>query len=176
MVEPTVDHLLRAESVGHDLLRQRLAALLEAAAIAEIPTFILVHDDGTQERLCISPASTAVVIAWGDALFPWGHGELVASLQHLHRPNIVLSGFWVEDTISATALHAIDDGFDVYVAADAVAARRPGFSHCVLDRLIQCWAMPILAQQLLHEWMIASSDRQRRAALAQLYQAEIARS
>jgi hypothetical protein len=78
----------------------------------------------------------------------------------------VVSGFWLETTATFLVLPALACGLEVFLALDATAARSEDTCGPARDRLIQAGAVPTTADQLVSEWMEASTDPNQRSALA----------
>lgn len=80
----------------------------------------------------------------------------------------MVSGFWLETTVTFLVLPALACGFDVFLALDATPARSEDARGPAKDRLIQSGAVPTTAEQLVSEWMEASTDLDQRSALASM--------
>jgi nicotinamidase-related amidase len=107
----------------------------------------------------------------GDRGPAWSHPGLADALAAEGRTCLILCGFWLETAVTFVALPALAGGFDVFVLMDAAPARGSDAHSPAVHRLVQAGAVPTTTQQLVTEWIEASSDTGQRAALTRLIQA-----
>lgn len=69
------------------------------------------------------------------------------------RSQIVVAGIETHVCVAQTALDLCAEGFEVFVAADAVASRRPEDRHYGLERMRQAGACVVTAEAAVFEWM-----------------------
>jgi nicotinamidase-related amidase len=67
------------------------------------------------------------------------------------RKKIVVAGLWTEACIMFPTLGMLNEGFEVYVAADACGDISPEAHQRSIDRLVQAGAIPITSLQYLFE-------------------------
>jgi hypothetical protein len=82
----------------------------------------------------------------------------------------VVGGFWLETTVTFLVLPALACGFDVFLALDVSPAKSEDARGPAKQRLVQAGAVPATADQLVSEWMEASTDPNHRSALASVMQ------
>jgi nicotinamidase-related amidase len=82
--------------------------------------------------------------AWEDAAF-------VARVNAVGKPRVVLAGLWTSVCIVGPALSALEQGFEVYVVADASGDVSPEAHAMAMQRMIQAGARPMTALQYLLE-------------------------
>jgi nicotinamidase-related amidase len=75
--------------------------------------------------------------------------ELVRSA----RSQIVLAGIEAHVCVLQTGLELVAAGYQVFVAADAVASRRAESRAVALDRLSRAGATPVTVEMVLFEWL-----------------------
>ena len=78
-------------------------------------------------------------------------------LSRADRRQIVLAGIEAHVCVLQTGLELIAAGFEVFVAADAVASRRPESREVALHRLGRAGATLITAEMALFEWLRSAS-------------------
>jgi nicotinamidase-related amidase len=153
---------------GH---QRTLAAVTQAADIANVPIFVLSREFQGQKA---SPGadtpgtSSPRQFAFGEYCSPWSHKGFVDALAAEDRSILLLAGYWLEHQILATALHALVESYDVYVLLDATPARSRHASEPARDRLNQAGATPVVASQIIHEWSAETPDPLQRTALLSL--------
>lgn len=155
---------LRAE------VRRNLRAVIFAAGVLKVPLFIY--------SLGASPGNHAFAQELADVshreflgnvdTIPWQNQLFRDALAAENKSVLILAGFWLEYQIVPTALHALADSYDVYVALDASPARLRPVTRLSQDRLIQAGATSVASSQVLHEWSLELSDVSTRATLRTL--------
>ena len=81
----------------------------------------------------------------------WEDEAVIRRVNEIGKPRIVLAGLWTSVCIVGPALSALDQGFEVYVIADACGDISAEAHDRAMDRLVQAGAQPITALQYLLE-------------------------
>ena len=81
----------------------------------------------------------------------WEDVNVVAAVNRLGKDKIVLSGLWTSVCIAGPALTALEQGFQVYVIADACGDVSDEAHERAMDRMVQAGARPMTALQYLLE-------------------------
>lgn len=81
----------------------------------------------------------------------WEDEAVIAEVNRLGKPRVVLCGLWTSVCIVDPALTAIDQGFEVYVIADACGDISDEAHDRAMERMIQAGAQPMTALQYLLE-------------------------
>jgi nicotinamidase-related amidase len=81
----------------------------------------------------------------------WEDAAVIAEVNRIGKPRIVLSGLWTSVCIVGPALSAIDQGFEVYVIADACGDVSDESHERAMQRMIQAGAQPMTSVQYLLE-------------------------
>lgn len=90
----------------------------------------------------------------------WRGSKLATALFESGRRQLLICGYWLEEGVSLLALHALQAGFDVYVAIDASPALSPGDLPTLQLRLVQHNVVVTTSTQILREWKaLASTDK-----------------
>jgi nicotinamidase-related amidase len=82
--------------------------------------------------------------AWEDAPF-------VAAVNAIGKPRIVMGGLWTSVCIVGPALSAIEQGFEVFVIADACGDVSNEAHERAMDRMVQAGVRPMTSLQYLLE-------------------------
>lgn len=181
LLSPSVSILVVVSSERRELIaldprtyavhEQAIAAMLAAAQIAKVPALVLSRD--APEQKPSSPAAEPATpfqccFVLEENASPWSHKPFVEALKAQDRSMLVLAGFWLEHEVLTTALHALVDGYDVYVLLDATPPRSRCASEAARERLSQAGAMPVTASQVINEWSFETPDASTRAGLKSL--------
>ncbi len=81
----------------------------------------------------------------------WEDANVIAKVNEIGKPRIVLAGLWTGVCIVGPALSAIDQGFEIYVIADACGDVSTEAHDRAIDRMIQAGARPMTSLQYLLE-------------------------
>ncbi|HTW71968.1 MAG TPA: hydrolase [Acetobacteraceae bacterium] len=81
----------------------------------------------------------------------WEDPRIAVRVNELGKSRIVLAGLWTSVCIVGPALSAIDQGFEVYVIADACGDVSAEAHDRAMDRTVQAGARPMTSVQYLLE-------------------------
>ncbi|MCW5630986.1 MAG: hydrolase [Rhodoferax sp.] len=81
----------------------------------------------------------------------WEDAAVIARVNEIGKDRIVLAGLWTSVCIVGPALSALDQGFQVYVIADACGDVSQEAHDRAMDRMVQAGAQPMTALQYLLE-------------------------
>ncbi|WP_413043556.1 hydrolase [Pseudomonas sp. YJ42] len=81
----------------------------------------------------------------------WEDGRISEEVNAFGKPKIVLAGLWTSVCIVGPALSALDQGFEVYVIADACGDVSTEAHDMAMQRMIQLGARPMTSLQYLLE-------------------------
>ena len=81
----------------------------------------------------------------------WEDAAVIQKINEIGKTRIVLSGLWTGVCIVGPALSAIDQGFEVYVIADACGDVSTEAHERAMQRMVQAGAQPMTSLQYLLE-------------------------
>lgn len=81
----------------------------------------------------------------------WEDAAVIAKVNEIGKPRIVLAGLWTGVCIVGPALSALEQGFEVYVIADACGDVSEEAHERAMERMVQAGARPMTALQYLLE-------------------------
>ncbi|CAA2109187.1 hydrolase [Variovorax paradoxus] len=81
----------------------------------------------------------------------WEDAAVIDRVNEIGKQRIVLSGLWTGVCIVGPALSAIDQGFEVFVIADACGDVSTEAHNRAMDRMVQAGAQPMTSLQYLLE-------------------------
>ena len=81
----------------------------------------------------------------------WEDAAVIQEINRIGKKRIVLSGLWTGVCIVGPALSALDQGFEVYVIADACGDVSAEAHDRAMDRMVQAGAQPMTSLQYLLE-------------------------
>jgi nicotinamidase-related amidase len=81
----------------------------------------------------------------------WEDAAVIARVNEIGKGRVVLAGLWTSVCIVGPALSAIDQGFEVYVIADACGDVSDEAHERAMERMVQAGARPMTSLQYLLE-------------------------
>jgi nicotinamidase-related amidase len=81
----------------------------------------------------------------------WEDKAVVEEINRIGKTRIALAGLWTSVCIVGPALSALDQGFEVYVIADACGDVSDEAHERAIDRMVQAGARPMTSVQYLLE-------------------------
>lgn len=81
----------------------------------------------------------------------WEDAAVIDEVNRIGKTRIVLAGLWTGVCIVGPALSAIDQGFEVFVIADACGDVSDEAHNRAIDRMVQAGAQPMTSLQYLLE-------------------------
>jgi nicotinamidase-related amidase len=81
----------------------------------------------------------------------WEDGAVVEAIKATGRRKLVMSGLWTEVCLVLPTLSAIEQGYEVYVVADASGGVSPAAHEHAIQRMTQAGAYPVTWLQVMLE-------------------------
>ncbi len=81
----------------------------------------------------------------------WEDAAVIERVNEIGKPRIVLAGLWTSVCIVGPALSALDQGFEVYVIADACGDVSTEAHNRAMERMVQAGVQPMTSLQYLLE-------------------------
>ena len=142
------------KSIDAVMLRNNAALVAHAAAGFGVSTILTT----VAEKSFSGPMFTEITDAFpGQALLDrtsmntWEDAAVIERINEIGKNRIVLSGLWTSVCIVGPALSAIDQGFEVYIIADACGDVSEEAHERAMERMIQAGARPMTSLQYLLE-------------------------
>lgn len=86
----------------------------------------------------------------------WEDRRVVDAVKRTGRKKLVIAALWTEMCLAMPAIHAMGDGYDVYVVTDASGGVTPEAHDMAIRRLVAAGAQPItwlgLTGELQRDW------------------------
>ena len=135
-------------------LRNNAALVAHAAAGFGVPTILTT----VAEKSFSGPMFGEIAAAFpGQAMLDrtsmntWEDEAVIAKVNEIGRPRVVLAGLWTSVCIVGPALSALAQGFEVCVIGDACGDVSDEAHGRAMDRMVQAGAQPMTALQYLLE-------------------------
>lgn len=142
------------KSIDAVQLRSNAGLIAQAAAGFGVPTILTT----VAAKSFSGPMFDEVTEAFsGQALLDrtsmnaWEDAAVTTRVNEIGRPRIVMAGLWTSVCIVDPALSALDQGFEVYIIADACGDISDEAHERSMQRMIQLGARPMTSLQYLLE-------------------------
>lgn len=142
------------KSIDTTLLRNNAALVARGAAgfgVSTILTTVAVNTFSGPMYEEITEAFPGQALLDRTSMNTWEDANVIAKVNAIGKDRIVLSGLWTSVCIVGPALSAIDQGFQVYVIADACGDISTEAHDRAMDRMVQAGARPMTSLQYLLE-------------------------
>ena len=142
------------KSIDAVMLRNNAALVAHAAASFHVSCIVT----SVAERSFSGPVFDEIRTALPDVevidrttMNTWEDARIAQRVNAIGKPRIVMAGLWTSVCIVGPALSALDQGFEVYVIADACGDVSAEAHACAMDRMVQAGARPMTSLQYLLE-------------------------
>ena len=82
----------------------------------------------------------------------WQDERVVAKVKETGRQKVIMAGLWTEICVAMPALHALGDGYDVFVVTDACGGVSAEAHDMAIRRMAAAGVVPITWQVTMGEW------------------------
>jgi nicotinamidase-related amidase len=154
MIDHQSQMAFATKSIGAVELRNNAGLVAHAAKAFNVSTIIT----SVAEKSFSGPLFDEIKDAFQGAevidrttMNTWEDTRVVAQVKAIGKPRIVLAGLWTSVCIVGPALSALDQGFEVYVLADACGDVSTEAHERSMDRMVQAGARPMTSLQYLLE-------------------------
>ncbi|WP_114943386.1 hydrolase [Microvirga calopogonii] len=142
------------KSIDAVMLRNNAALVAHAASGFGVSTILTT----VAEKSFSGPMFSEITDAFpGQALLDrtsmntWEDAAVIERINEIGKNRIVLSGLWTSVCIVGPALSALDQGFEVYVIADACGDVSEEAHERAMERMVQAGVRPMTSLQYLLE-------------------------
>jgi nicotinamidase-related amidase len=138
-----------------ELVLNATAGLAKTAALFAVPTIVTT----VSERSFSGPLFPAIRAVFPDeqdridrtTMNPWEDAAVRERFESIGRRKVVIAGLWTEVCVALPVIHAIEDGYEAYVVADACGGVSAEAHERAVQRMVQAGARPLTWMQYLLE-------------------------
>jgi nicotinamidase-related amidase len=142
------------KSIDAVTLRNNAAMVAEAAAGFKVSTILTT----VAEKSFSGPMFSEITDAFPEeklldrsSMNTWEDATVIQRINAIGKNRLVLAGLWTSVCIVGPVLSALDQGFEVYVIADACGDVTDEAHNRAMDRMVQAGAQPMTSLQYLLE-------------------------
>jgi len=141
-------------SIDAITLRNNAGLAARAAASFKVPTILTTVAANTFSGPMFNEVTDPFpgqVLLDRTSMNTWEDAAVIKKINEIGKGRIVLSGLWTSVCIVGPALSAMDQGFEVYVIADACGDVSAEAHNRAMERMVQAGARPMTSLQYLLE-------------------------
>jgi nicotinamidase-related amidase len=142
------------KSIDAVTLRNNTAMVAEAAAGFKVSTILTT----VAEKSFSGPMFSEITDAFPEeelldrtSMNTWEDATVIQRVNEIGKNRLVLAGLWTSVCIVGPVLSALDQGFEVYIIADACGDVTDEAHNRAMDRMVQAGARPMTSLQYLLE-------------------------
>ncbi|UCV23358.1 hydrolase [Ferribacterium limneticum] len=154
MIDHQSQMAFATKSIDAITLRNNAALVAKAAHEFKVPTILTT----VAEKTFSGPMFDEIKVVFPDAnvidrttMNTWEDARIAERVNQLDKAKVVFAGLWTSVCIVGPTLSAIDQGFEVYVIADACGDVSDEAHQRAMERMIQAGVRPMTALQYLLE-------------------------
>ncbi len=154
MIDHQSQMAFATKSIDPILLRNNAALVAAAAAGFKVSTILTTVAEKTFSGPIFDEIKVAfpkVEVTDRTSMNSWEDKNITDRVNKIGKGRIVLAGLWTSVCIVGPALSAIDQGFEIYVIADACGDVSDEAHERAMERMVQAGARPMTALQYLLE-------------------------
>ncbi|HTB85166.1 MAG TPA: hydrolase [Candidatus Sulfotelmatobacter sp.] len=128
--------------------------LAKAAKAFKVPTILttVIKDRGGNLPQALQAVFPDQVPIDRTTLNTWEDSRVVDLVKKTGRKKIIFAALWTEICLAYPAIHALGDGYDVYVVTDASGGVSVEAHDRAIQRLVQAGAVPVTWMGVMSEW------------------------
>lgn len=154
MIDHQSQMAFATKSIDAVTLRNNAALVAKAAREFKVPTILTT----VAEKTFSGPLFDEIRSVFPDVkvidrttMNTWEDGRISERVNQINKGKVVLAGLWTSVCIVGPALSALDQGFEVYVIADACGDVSDEAHQRAMERMTQLGARPMTSLQYLLE-------------------------
>lgn len=154
MIDHQSQMAFATKSIDAVMLRNNAALVARAAGIFGVSTILTTVAEKSFSGPIFGEIKAAlpdVAVTDRTSMNTWEDVNIEKRINDIGKGRIVLAGLWTSVCIVGPALSAIDQGFEVYVIADACGDVSDEAHERAMQRMIQAGARPMTSLQYLLE-------------------------
>ncbi len=154
MIDHQPQMAFATRSIDGTLLRTNAAMVARASRVFNVATILTTVAEKTFSGPIFSEIRATLPehkVIDRTTMNCWEDANIVAALNALDKPKVVLCGLWTSVCIAGPVLTAREQGFEVYVLADACGDVSDEAHERSMERMVQAGARPMTSLQYLLE-------------------------
>jgi nicotinamidase-related amidase len=154
MIDHQAFQFANTRSMDPTMILNNTIGLAKAAKAFKVPTILttVTSDRGGKLPAAIQAVFPDQVPIDRTTLNSWEDSRVVEAVKKTGRKKIIFAALWTEICLAYPAIHAMGDGYDVFVVTDASGGVSVEAHDRAIQRLVQAGAVPVTWMGVMSEW------------------------
>jgi nicotinamidase-related amidase len=154
MIDHQAFQFANTRNMDPTMILNNAIGLAKAARAFKVPTILttVTSDRGGRLPAALQAVFPDQVPIDRTTLNSWEDPRVVEAVKKTGRKKIIFAALWTEICLAYPAIHAMGDGFDVFVVTDASGGVSVEAHDRAIQRLVQAGAVPLTWMGVMSEW------------------------
>jgi nicotinamidase-related amidase len=154
MIDHQAFQFANTRNMDPTMILNNTIGLAKAAKAFKVPTILttVTSDRGGKLPAALQAVFPDQVPIDRTTLNSWEDPRVVEAVKKTGRKKIIFAALWTEICLAYPAIHAMGDGYDVFVVTDASGGVSVEAHDRAIQRLVQAGAVPVTWMGVMSEW------------------------
>ena len=154
MIDHQAFQFANTRNMDPTMILNNTIGLAKAAKAFKVPTILttVTSDRGGKLPAALQAVFPDQVPIDRTTLNSWEDSRVVEAVKRTGRKKIIFAALWTEICLAYPAIHAMGDGYDVFVVTDASGGVSVEAHDRAIQRLVQAGAVPVTWMGVMSEW------------------------
>jgi len=154
MIDHQAFQFANTRNMDPTMILNNTIGLAKAAKAFKVPTILttVTSDRGGKLPAALQAVFPDQVPIDRTTLNSWEDSRVVEAVKKTGRKKIIFAALWTEICLAYPAIHAMGDGYDVFVVTDASGGVSVEAHDRAIQRLVQAGAVPVTWMGVMSEW------------------------
>jgi nicotinamidase-related amidase len=154
MIDHQAFQFANTRNMDPTMILNNAIGLAKAAKAFKVPTILttVTSDRGGKLPAALQAVFPDQVPIDRTTLNSWEDSRVVEAVKKTARKKIIFAALWTEICLAYPAIHAMGDGYDVFVVTDASGGVSVEAHDRAIQRLVQAGAVPVTWMGVMSEW------------------------
>jgi len=154
MIDHQAFQFANTRNMDPTMILNNTIGLAKAAKAFKVPTILttVTSDRGGKLPAALQAVFPDQVPIDRTTLNSWEDSRVVEAVKKTGRKKVIFAALWTEICLAYPAIHAMGDGYDVFVVTDASGGVSAEAHDRAIQRLVQAGAVPVTWMGVMSEW------------------------
>jgi nicotinamidase-related amidase len=154
MIDHQAFQFANTRNMDPTMILSNTIGLAKAAKAFKVPTILttVTSDRGGKLPAALQAVFPDQVPIDRTTLNSWEDSRVVEAVKKTGRKKIIFAALWTEICLAYPAIHAMGDGYDVFVVTDASGGVSVEAHDRAIQRMVQAGAVPVTWMGVMSEW------------------------
>jgi nicotinamidase-related amidase len=154
MIDHQAFQFANTRNMDPTMILNNTIGLAKAAKAFKVPAILttVTSDRGGKLPAALQAVFPDQVPIDRTTLNSWEDSRVVEAVKKTGRKKVIFAALWTEICLAYPAIHAMGDGYDVFVVTDASGGVSAEAHDRAIQRLVQAGAVPVTWMGVMSEW------------------------